>query len=234
MDYVNSKVAREVADLVDWPDKVWARRYQSIPVSNEEKAQVDRLRYLASHGVKEGLVARASEWPGVNCVRAILEDEPLQGIWYDRTKEYAARNRGETFERLKYATAEELHLSPLPCWADLPPEVYKQQIAELIEESEREAAAELKQRNRQPLGVSAVLRQQPHARPNRAKKSPAPLIHAATQAMRKAFWVAYSTFVAAFRDAAELLKGGDRLARFPVGSFPPRLPFVSLHAIGPP
>jgi hypothetical protein len=60
MDYVNSKVAREVADLVDWPDKVWARRYQSIPVSSEEKAQVGRLRYLASHGVKEGLVAKAA------------------------------------------------------------------------------------------------------------------------------------------------------------------------------
>jgi NADH-quinone oxidoreductase subunit B len=30
--------------------------------------------------------------------------------------------------------------------------------------------------------------------------------------------------VAAFRDAAELLKSGDRLARFPVGAFPPGLP----------
>jgi len=147
---------------------------------------------------------------------------------------YAARLRGESFERLKYATAEVLHLSPLPCWAHLPPGVYKQQVSALIEESEREAAAELKTRNLQPLGVSAVLRQQPHTRPSRAKKSPAPLIHAATKAMRQGFWVAYSAFVAAFRDAAELLKGGDRSARFPLGSFPPRLPFVSLYATGPP
>jgi hypothetical protein len=34
----------------------------------------------------------------------------------------------------------------------------------------------------------------------------------------------YGLFLAAFRDAAELLKPGDRLARFPVGSFPPGLP----------
>jgi hypothetical protein len=234
MNFAASKLAREVARLHEWPDKVWSRRYQAIVVSDEEAAQAGRLKYLLSHGVKEGLVEKAIEWPGVHCVRAILEDEPLQGIWYDRTKEYAARNRGETFERLKYATVEELHLSPLPCWADLPPGVYKQQVAELIEDSEQEAATELKKQNRQPLGVRAVLRQQPHARPNRAKKSPAPLIHAATQAMRKAFWTAYSAFVAAFRDAAELLKGGDRLAKFPVGSFPPRLPFVSLYATGPP
>ena len=203
-------------------------------VSDEEAAQAGRLKYLLSHGVKEGLVEKAMEWPGVHCVRAILEDELLHGLWYDRTKEFAARLRGESFERLKYATAEVLHLSPLPCWAHLPPEAYKQQVSALIEESEREAAAELKERNLQPLGVQAVLRQQPHTRPNQAKKSPAPLIHAATKATRKAFWVAYSSFVAAFRDAAELLKAGDKLAKFPVGSFPPRLPFVSLYATGPP
>jgi hypothetical protein len=45
---------------VDWPDKVWTRRYQSIVVSNEEMAQVERFRYLLSHGVKEGLVGRVT------------------------------------------------------------------------------------------------------------------------------------------------------------------------------
>jgi hypothetical protein len=37
----------------------------------------------------------------------------------------------------------------------------------------------------------------------------------------------YAWFVAAFRSAAEKLKQGDREARFPVGSFPPGLPFVA-------
>jgi hypothetical protein len=36
----------------------------------------------------------------------------------------------------------------------------------------------------------------------------------------------YGLFLAAFRDAAEQLKAGDRSARFPTGSFPPGLPFV--------
>lgn len=36
-------IAREVGRLVDWPDKVWARRYQSIVVSDEEMAQVERF-----------------------------------------------------------------------------------------------------------------------------------------------------------------------------------------------
>jgi hypothetical protein len=36
----------------------------------------------------------------------------------------------------------------------------------------------------------------------------------------------YAWFVAAFRQAAEKLKAGDRSAAFPTGSFPPALPFV--------
>ena len=46
------------------------------------------------------------------------------------------------------------------------------------------------------------------------------------KAMRKSLREAYGLFLAAFRDAAELLKSGDRSARFPIGSFPPGLPFV--------
>jgi hypothetical protein len=43
---------------------------------------------------------------------------------------------------------------------------------------------------------------------------------------------AYSRFVAAFRDAAEKLRAGDRLVAFPEGSFPPALPFVRLAPVG--
>ncbi len=57
--------------------------------------------------------------------------------------------------------------------------------------------------------------------------SPAPLVHAATQAARKAFYDAYAWFVAAFRQAAEKLRRGDLTAAFPTGSFPPAPPFVS-------
>jgi hypothetical protein len=58
-------------------------------------------------------------------------------------------------------------------------------------------------------------------------RSPAPLVHAATKAVRKAFYDAYAWFVAAFREAAERLRRGDREAPFPGGSFPPALPFVA-------
>lgn len=68
----------------------------------------------------------------------------------------------------------------------------------------------------------------------KSKKSPAPRFHAATKAMLKLLWETYALFVAAFREAAELLRSGDRTARFPVGSFPPGLPFVREDVPGPP
>lgn len=135
---------------------------------------------------------------------------------------------------MTYATQENLVLSPLPCWAHLSPELYRKQVADLVESVEREAATALAASGRTPLGVAGVLRQSYETRPTHIKKSPAPLYHAATRAVRKAFWEAYAAFVAAFREASEQLQAGDRMARFPIGSFPPGLPFVAAEAVGPP
>jgi hypothetical protein len=44
----------------------------------------------------------------------------------------------------------------------------------------------------------------------------------------------YSEFVGKFRDAAEQWMTGDRTAKFPAGSFPPGLPFVTADSTGPP
>jgi REP element-mobilizing transposase RayT len=234
MWYFQTNAAKEVADLTDWNDKVWYRRYDAIPVSNEPAAQVDRLRYVLANGVKEGLVARVEEWPGINMARALLEDKPLQGTWFNRTEEYRAELRGEDFEPRRYATEETVVLSPLPCWRHLSPEVYRERIAELIQEIEADAAAERKLTGREPLGREAILRQHPHTRPNQTKKSACPLFHAASKAAREELKKAYGLFLSAFLEASERLKAGDRLARFPEGCFPPRLPFVRLCATGPP
>ena len=68
--------------------------------------------------------------------------------------------------------------------------------------------------NRKLIGGASRPRQHP------------PRFHAATKAAREAFRKAYGLFLAAFREAAERLKAGDRRARFPNGCFPPGLPFV--------
>src|SRR5436305_6329912 len=226
MGYSNSNLARELGRLVGWREKVWSRRYTAIVISDEEAAQRARLKYVLAHGAKEDLVDRPRDWPGVHAVRALLEDEPLAGLWFDRTAEYAARQRGEEHDRLRYATPETVVLSPLPCWNHLSPETQRDRVAAVVREIEEETAARREAAGITPLGRLAVLQQDPHDRPNQTKKSPMPLIHAATRRVRKAFRDAYRAFVAAYREAPERLKVGMLPVAFPVGSFPPALPFV--------
>jgi hypothetical protein len=212
--------------LVDWEVTLFPRRYQAIPVSAEEGAQLERFRYLLANGCKEGLVERPRDWPGAHCVRALLEGQPLDGLWFNRTQEYAARNRREEYDRLRYAEPETVTLSPLPCWRDLPEETRRQRIAEMVEEIEAEAARMREQTGRPALGAQAIVTQDPHTRPLRPKKSPAPQFHAASKRVRQELLQGYRLFVSAFRVAAEKLRSGDRGARFPVGCFPPALPFI--------
>jgi REP element-mobilizing transposase RayT len=226
MNYFNSKVAKEIGRLTGWRDKVWSRRYQAIPVSQEDAAQIARFTYILSHSVKENLVERLRDWPGVHPVRALLDGEALEGRWYERTLEYAARRRGEKFDRLKYSTPETVTLEPLPCWRHLEPEQRKRLIAALAKEIEDEASAARKRDGTQVAGVDAVLAHHPHDRPEKLKKGPAPLFHAATKEMRQFLWSLYAEFVGRFRDAAEKLRAGDLKAVFPSGSFPPALPYV--------
>ena len=145
---------------------------------------------------------------------------------FHRTQEYAARQRGETFERYTYATAFTVELSPLPCWRHLSAEQLKIRIAGLLRDIEAEAAAERKATGQEVLGAEAVLQVDPQHRPEKLDRSPAPRFHASTREAWFVLWEAYSLFVAAFRTAAAKLKAGDRAAPFPAGSFPPALPYV--------
>ena len=226
MGYFQSKLAREVGRLTGWKEKIFGRRYHAIVVSDEEKAQIERLRYCLAHGAKEDLVDRPRDWPGVHCVRALLEGETLEGLWFDRTQEYLARRRGEKFDLLQYATREVLELDPLPCWEHLTAEQRRLRVAVLVEDIESEVAARRKRTGAKPLGVAAILAQNPLQRPKKTKKSPAPAFHAASKAIRLELRDAYAWFVAAYRAAAEKLRAGVRDVVFPRGSFPPALPFV--------
>jgi REP element-mobilizing transposase RayT len=222
-----SKLAREVGRLTDWREKIFGRRYQAIVISTEKAAQIERLRYILANGTKEGLVERPQDWPGVHAVRALLGEEILEGVWNDRTQEYAARRlRRQKADPSRYESPEVLTLDPLPCWKHLSEEARRSRIASMVAAIQAEAAARRERTGIAPLGPEAILRQDPFSQPVRLKKSPAPRFHAASRKMRRYLYRLYSKFVEQFRDAAEKLRAGDRSARFPPGSFPPGLPFV--------
>jgi len=226
MCYFNGNLTKEIGRRTGWKEKVWGRRYRSIVISDEEEVQRARMRYVLSHGVKEGLVARVEEWPGVHCAVPLMTGAQVEGTWFDRTLEYNAFLRGKELEPGASASRETVHLSPLPCWEHLADEEHRARIADLVREINESGAAARAESQIPPLGPAGVRAQNPETRPKKIKKSPAPFCHALRKAVRKALWEAYGFFVAAYREAAEKLRAGDRSVEFPPGSFPPRLPFV--------
>jgi hypothetical protein len=52
---LKSKLAIETNRLTGWKGTVFERRYDSAVVTDEEGAQIERLLYLLSNSVKEGL-----------------------------------------------------------------------------------------------------------------------------------------------------------------------------------
>jgi len=224
MNYLNSNLAREAGRLIRWREKFWGRRYQAILVSDEPEAQVARLRYLLAHGVKEGLVGSPVDWPGAHSARALLEGEVVTGRWVDRTLEQTALRRRRPVEPEAYVSVETLGLAPLPCWTALPDRERRRRLRELVEEIEREGHSQSRRTGQVPCGREFVLRQDPRHEPNRLKKGPAPLAHAASRAARDALREAYAIFVAAYRCAADRLRSGALDSRFPEGAFPPPMP----------
>jgi hypothetical protein len=231
MHHLQTNTSKEVKDLLEWDGPVWEPRYRSIAVSDEDPAQIARLRYILAHGVKEDLVHRVGDWPGLHCARALLDGDPLEGVWYDRSRLYALRQtrrgRGATHEDV--AEPETLTLSPLPCWEGLSSEELRQHVGALVDAIDVAAA---ERRAAEGVHIHPLADVRPLERPREFTPTPAPLFHTATQAAWCVLRDAYVEFAAQFRDAAALLREGVKDPPFPPGSYPPGLPFVPHAAPG--
>lgn len=229
MRLVNANLSKEVGRLHDWKGPMWKDRYRMIPVSEEPEAQIARLEYCLAQGVKEHLVAKAIDWPGVHASRALILGERLEGHWIDRTAEYEARRRkdGHSVDAKDFATEVEIRLSPLPCWRHLPETTRRRRVEEMLERIEAAAEQERRTSGRGILGRRRILRTNPHQRGEVKEKRVRPRFHAATKKARKTLETTYRAITQAYRVAAGRLKAGALSCAFPPGTFPPARPFVA-------
>jgi hypothetical protein len=226
MGFVNGNLAKELGSVHGWKGKLWGRRTRPIPILDED-AMIARLRYILAQGVKEGLVERPEQWPGATSTPWLLGDK-LVGTWICRDEETRALRRSSNPDPSRYTYEYEVRMSPLPCWASLSRQEIAARTRALIDDVVTEARAT----RGAVLGVEAVLRQDPHAMPREPKRGPAPICHAASHSVRVAFAAAYRAFIAAFRAAADIVRGirSTRTATFPPGSFP----CAAIHIQPPP
>ena len=225
MGHFNGNLSKKVGRLHSWSGSMFERRYQCIPISDEPAAQQDRLRYLLQHGSKEGLVLSPRDWPGVHSAKALCSGQAIQGAWIHRTNYWRARNRGDDVTPSEFGTDYEIHLEPLPCWAHLDEAVWRRFVREMVHEIERETRAQHQRHQTAPAGATSVCQRHPHYSSGRQKRSPPPLVHAATSSMRATMREAHSLFLSAYRYATEQVKAGVRSVSFPPDCFPARLPY---------
>jgi hypothetical protein len=200
MNHLNSKLAREIGRLTGWREKVLGRRYQAILISSEAEAQTARLKYVLSHGCKEGLVERLQDWPGVHCVQALMEGKTLEGWWFDRTQEYLARRRGKTLAVSSMRPAKPWSSIRFPAGS----------TSRRSSDSNRPPRWCRRSRGKPPPIESA-----PESRPSDPPPSWAKIPRASPARPR-----------GPPRRPSMPLRAGQRDAPFPVGCFPPPLPFV--------
>ncbi len=227
MQHLKCNTTKEIdGQYRQWGGALWQRRYDAIPVSDEPHVQWSRLKYLLSHGVKEGLVESPLDWPGVHCAKALVHGEPLEGVWFNRSKEWAATNRGLEVGRYDFATRYLIHFAQLPAFQHLTPEEYQNRIAELIVEIQEEG--ESQRDGNSVAGVDRILSQNPYVAPTRKpKKSARPLFHVNDPQLRKDLLDERWAITIQHSEASEALRSGNLKAAdwFPEGTFPPALPF---------
>lgn len=220
MQFVMSNVARKVGWLVRWRGPFWERRYSAEPVLDEE-ALVERLRYILSQGVKDGLVRRCRDWPGLSCLRMLVRGSRRTFLWFAWSKRWAARNEQASRDRFhpRWTERETLELTTLPHWAHLTRKQRARRVLELVRAVEQEAAAS----HPRVLGREKILAQNPDYRPARPQRSPRPYCHATLASARRAFIEQYRAYVASFRAASQRWRRGELATAFPLGAVKPFL-----------
>ena len=211
MQFILSNIAREIGRLRHWREKFWGRRYRASVVL-DEAAQIDRLKYILSNSVKEGLVKHPRYWPGVHCYRHLVEGTPLHGVWIDRT----LRNERPDLDEQDVTTHSLLKLEPMPCLEHLTKHEQTETIRKLTRDTLNEC--DLTQRF---MGTKRILAQNPLAAPDTVSRSPAPLVHCICPRLKREFIKAYKACVAAYKEAYQRIMQMKLLTEFPDGSLPP-------------
>ena len=218
MQYLLSNISKKVGALVNWRGSFWERRYSAEPVL-DEGAVLDRLRYIVSHGVKEGLVRRCQEWPGLSCLPDLQGRPPRQFRWFGWSQRWPARSGKGVPDRFdpRFATRETLEVQPLPLSRFSRPSAWRCFLRRLLE------AVNLQGRRDHPhvLGRAGVLSQEPQHRPERPKRSTRPWCHASSPRLRAGYKERYLAARVLYSEASVRWRNGDFSVVFPAYAFRP-------------
>ena len=229
--YVKREITRRWghSEGIGWHGPMWSEYVSTaLPTAGSQETC---LKYILSHGVKEGLVAKPQHWPGVHCATQLLSGSTLKGEWLDstawtRTRDAEKRKKHpKPVRKNDYYRSYEVRFAPIPAWAELTASEQRQRVRIVVDEIVEEGR---KARNgAPPLGVKAI---QEIPLDCRSDLPPQPWFekrhHMICWADPRSpevqdYLERYWEFQNAFRQASAAFLNGELNVEFPPGAFRP-------------
>jgi putative transposase len=204
---------------------VWESRYWHRCLVTDEEAAA-RLRYILSNGVKEGLVDRPEDWPGISSTPALLADGEVQVRWSTAAQRRAAALHGADADSV--GTPYVITLTPLPALAKHGAPRFRAILFAMCRDIEREGR--IQRENRPSLGVDAVCATDPHSR--HALEPCGSKARSRGDRARRQWQQVVERVTADHRRATELRRAGED-GRYPPGCFAPSGQFTPWPADSP-
>jgi hypothetical protein len=160
--YIKREISRRhgARPDIDWPGTMW-HEYIATALPTAE-SQIRCLKYVLAQSVKEGLVERPQDWPGVHCVKAIMLGKKMSGRWLDatallrETHLQSRKARPKHVRRADFLHVYSLTFAALPAWSALSAEERQARATELVRNICDEARAMREADGSSVLGAAAV------------------------------------------------------------------------------
>ena len=216
---------------VNWQGTMW-HEYLATALPTPA-SELNAMKYVLSQGVKENLVERPQEWPGVHAAASLMSGDPLVGKWLDATsyakaKDAASRRaKPKKIRRADYERECTMSFDPLPTWSGLDPVEQRRVVKGLVDAIIEDGAATRRRSGKSafgaanlmlvPLNCRTKLPPQPWYLDRRRMVCWADPRDERTMAYLADYWA----FQSAFTQASRAFRAGDFTAQFPVGAFRP-------------
>ncbi|MCK5689090.1 hypothetical protein KAI87_07465 [Myxococcota bacterium] len=229
--YIKREISRRIGKMQNKTGPMW-EGYTSLALPGPI-SEMASFRYIMKHGVKEGLVERPEEWPGLHSAKSVLTGKPLQGIWVDGTALSKAldqnkRRKKENRKSIKkedFTKQVELRFHKLPHWESLSDKAYAIEMKTIVDKF---VEKERRKRGGAPvLGAQQVMRM--HIQ-TRKEWKPLPFHEGRKRLIcwgpshspeLRGYLAEYWEFQFAYKEAAKRFRAGELDVEFPEYSFRP-------------
>ena len=214
---------------INWGGNMW-NEYIATALPTAQ-SQLKCLHYILSHGVKEGIVQKPQQWPGIHSGKQLFAGVKLVGEWFNGTaygRRCEVENRKKKPRSVRQASfyvEYEVQLSVLPALEQLDAEQRQQYFDELAVQIEEEGRVSRK--GRRPKGGTSVMRAARHKRtslprlPWFEKRKAMPCWADPRDPETVEYLQSYWAFQRAFAEASRALKAGEADVEFPPLAFAP-------------